>query len=118
MIDELKAREAVEEMSRNGLQNLLTALEIERQLYLVFSLRELDAHYSPPTATMLITTKMLGSRALANIAQVVRTSVRMAPASIAYYGRRVAERSGMRMSFAGGLAVLIRIEKKEESNGL
>ena len=108
MIDEPAARLALEELHGASVRNLVLALAIEHYLGQVYSLKEIETHYSPATDTMLIEVKNLGDGTLANMAAAIRTAAHQAPKSITYYGDKRLGRSAMRIGFEGGLAVIVR----------
>ena len=80
MIDETKAREKVDTMNKQNLQNLLTALAVEKYLFDIFG-SSITTGYSPETETMLV--KYMDSRpnALKNILESVKRATHQKPTS-------------------------------------
>ncbi len=108
MIDEAKARAAVEDMNQAGLKNLLRAMAVEKHLFQLYAFKELETSYSPPMATMVVEILLWQSKTLVNLAEAIRTAVHEKPRNVTYFGDKMVGRSGMRMTFEGGFAVLVR----------
>lgn len=80
MIDEVKAREKVETMSRRNLQNLLTALAVEKYLDEIFG-SSITTGYSPETETMLVKYMDARPHVLKSILESVKRATHQKPTS-------------------------------------
>jgi hypothetical protein len=106
MIDEAKAREKVETLNKQNLQNLLMAMAVEKSLFDIFG-TSLDSGYSPETGTMLLRYKDTRSNALKNLIESVKLAVHAMPSNVRYFGaKETTSTSGARMEFTGGFSVM------------
>lgn len=105
MIDEAKAREKVEAMNKQNLQNLLTALSVEKYLFEIYG-SELSTSYSPDTQTMVIKYYDPRHFALKNILECVKRATHQNPTSTPYESVEGLLRKRGRMFFPSGFSVM------------
>ncbi|MBE3109318.1 MAG: hypothetical protein IMZ46_02220 [Acidobacteria bacterium] len=105
MIDEVKARDQVEMMHKRGLQNLLTAMAVEKYLFDIFG-SSIMTGYSPETETMLV--KYMDSRpnALKNILESVKRATHQKPTSIPMECVEGVLKTRDRLTFPSGFSVM------------
>ncbi|MBE3131372.1 MAG: hypothetical protein IMZ54_11755 [Acidobacteria bacterium] len=105
MIDEVKAREKVDTMNKRNLQNLLTALAVEKYLFDIFGSSVITG-YSPETQTMLV--KYMDSRpnALKNILECVKRATHQNPTSHPYEVVEGTLQTRDRLTFPSGFSVM------------
>ena len=104
MIDEVRAKERVDEMNKQNFQNLLTALAVEKSLFDMFG-ASLDSKYSPDTGVFLIHYKDARSNALKNLIESVKLAAHATPGKVSYFGTK-STTSGARMEFNNGFSVM------------
>lgn len=114
MIDEMKAREKVNEMNKQALQNLLTALAVERYLFDIYG-SELAINYNPEAYAMVITYYDPRHFALKNILECVKRAVHQNPVSTRYEIVEGAIRRRDRMIFPSGFSVIAIHDYKERN---
>ena len=111
MIDEEKARERVEAMNKQNLQNLLTALAVDKYLFDIFG-DLITTGYSPDTQTFLIRYRDSRTNALKNIIESVKRATHQKPTSQAYKQVDGILKTRDRLFFPSGFSVIAIHEVK------
>jgi len=113
MIDEVKAREKVEAMNKQNLQNLLTALAVEGYLTEIFG-NSITTGYSPETETMLVKYQDPRPNTLKNILESVKRATHQNPISKPYALVGGVLSGHDRLFFPSGFSVMAVKSWKEE----
>lgn len=101
MIDEILAKQKVEEMNKANFNNLLRALAVEKYLFNIFG-SDVDARYNPEVGAMVVQCRDTRENAIKNVVESIKRSAGEVPRRVEYYT------AGARMEFSGGFSVVAK----------
>jgi hypothetical protein len=105
MIDEAKAREQMDAMNKQNLQNLLTALAVEKYLFGIFG-DSVTTAYNPDMQTLLVRYRDSRPNALKNIIESVKRATHQKPTSHPYEQVNGVLQARDRLFFPSGFSVM------------
>jgi hypothetical protein len=111
MIDQGKAKEAVMNLNKKNLDNLLCALSVEKYIFEIFG-NMIDTKYSPETSAMMVRYFDPRLQAEPNLLAAIKRAMPESPSRVQRMGAR-GEDFRTHLAYPGGLSIVLAYSPKE-----
>lgn len=111
MIDQGKAKEAVMNLNKKNLDNLLRAISIEKYVFEIFG-NMIETKYSPETSAMMVRYFDPRLQAEPNLLSAIKRAMPESPSRVHRMGSR-SENSRTRLAYPGGLSIVLAYSPRE-----